>query len=56
MVGAWGRGDMDDFLVAIDALVEEKLVNPGRIGVTGYSYGGYMACWLSVARTGSLRR
>jgi dipeptidyl aminopeptidase/acylaminoacyl peptidase len=45
MLGA----DTGDFLAAVDRLVEDGLVDPARVGVTGTSYGGCMALWL-VAR------
>jgi dipeptidyl aminopeptidase/acylaminoacyl peptidase len=45
--GAWGIADADDFLCAVDALVEEGTADPRRLAVTGYSYGGYMTCWLT---------
>ena len=44
---AWGSSDTDDFLCAIDALVAEGIADPARLAVTGYSYGGYMTCWLT---------
>ncbi|GAA4917936.1 hypothetical protein GCM10023334_019960 [Nonomuraea thailandensis] len=46
-VGAWGLADTQDFLAAVDALVAEGIADPGRLAVTGYSYGGYMTCWLT---------
>ncbi|MEL5956264.1 S9 family peptidase [Streptomyces sp. CLV115] len=49
-VGAWGETDEQDVLQSVAALVAEGLVDPGRIALTGYSYGGYLTCWLS-ART-----
>ncbi|MCA1710596.1 MAG: prolyl oligopeptidase family serine peptidase [Actinobacteria bacterium] len=45
--GAWGVADGDDFLSAVDELVAEGTADAGRLAVTGYSYGGYMACWLT---------
>ncbi|MCA1711816.1 MAG: S9 family peptidase, partial [Actinobacteria bacterium] len=45
--GAWGRADADDLLSAVDALVEQAVADPHRLAVTGYSYGGYMTCWLT---------
>jgi dipeptidyl aminopeptidase/acylaminoacyl peptidase len=45
--GAWGVADADDFLSAVDALVAEGVADPDRLAVTGYSYGGYMTCWLT---------
>ncbi|MEV1242908.1 S9 family peptidase [Nonomuraea sp. NPDC049750] len=46
-VGAWGLADEQDFLAAVDDLVAEGVADPDRLAVAGYSYGGYMACWLS---------
>ncbi|MBB4665124.1 S9 family peptidase [Conexibacter arvalis] len=46
-VGRWGLADEGDFHAAIDALVAEGIADPRRLAVTGYSYGGYMTCWLT---------
>ncbi|HET6909946.1 MAG TPA: serine hydrolase [Mycobacteriales bacterium] len=46
-VANWGVADEGDFLAALDSLVAQGEVDPSRIVVTGYSYGGYMTCWLS---------
>ncbi|WP_053207449.1 serine hydrolase [Jiangella muralis] len=45
--GRWGRADERDFLEPLDQLVAEGVADPDRLAVTGYSYGGYMACWLT---------
>ena len=45
--GAWGMADAKDFLEPIDQLVAEGLVDPERLAVTGYSYGGFMTCYLT---------
>jgi dipeptidyl aminopeptidase/acylaminoacyl peptidase len=50
VVGAWGKIDEDDFLSAVDDLVGDGLVDPNRLAVGGYSYGGHMTNWLT-ART-----
>lgn len=50
-VGAWGLADERDFLEPVDALVAEGIADPRRLALCGYSYGGYMACWLPT-RTG----
>jgi dipeptidyl aminopeptidase/acylaminoacyl peptidase len=46
-IGAWGKADAKDFLEPIDQLVAEGLADPDRLAVTGYSYGGYMTCYLT---------
>jgi dipeptidyl aminopeptidase/acylaminoacyl peptidase len=53
-VGAGGLADEQDFLSAVDDLVAEGVADPARLAVTGYSYGGYMTCWLT-ARTGRFK-
>lgn len=45
--GGWGEADEGDFLAAVDAMVERGLADPQRLAVSGYSYGGYMTCWLT---------
>jgi dipeptidyl aminopeptidase/acylaminoacyl peptidase len=54
VVGAWGIADAGDFLAAVDELVAEGVADPERLAVTGYSYGGYISCWLP-ARTGRFK-
>ncbi|WCB95147.1 Dipeptidyl-peptidase 5 [Baekduia alba] len=45
--GGWGVEDANDFLEPIDALVAEGAVDPDRLALTGYSYGGFMTCYLT---------
>jgi CubicO group peptidase (beta-lactamase class C family) len=45
--GAWGEIDAKDFLEPIDTLVAEGVADASRLAVTGYSYGGYMTCYLT---------
>jgi len=46
-VGAWGIADTRDFLEPVDALVAEGIADPDRLAIAGYSYGGYMTCFLT---------
>jgi dipeptidyl aminopeptidase/acylaminoacyl peptidase len=41
----WGGGDFKDVLAGADWLVKRGIADPGRIGIGGWSYGGYMAAW-----------
>ncbi|NED53012.1 prolyl oligopeptidase family serine peptidase, partial [Micromonospora aurantiaca] len=45
--GAWGTADAADLLEPIDALVAAGIADPDRLAVTGYSYGGFMTCYLT---------
>jgi CubicO group peptidase (beta-lactamase class C family)/acetyl esterase/lipase len=46
-LGAWGEADAKDFLEPIDQLVADGTADAGRLAVTGYSYGGFMTCYLT---------
>ncbi|MEV4620782.1 serine hydrolase [Asanoa sp. NPDC049573] len=46
-LGGWGVSDAKDLLEPVDALVAEGLADPARLAVTGYSYGGFMTCYLT---------
>ncbi|MFN6108676.1 MAG: alpha/beta fold hydrolase [Planctomycetaceae bacterium] len=41
----WGGGDLDDLVSGIDSLVADGLVDPERLGVMGWSYGGFLTSW-----------
>jgi len=45
-VGDWGEGPMRDVMGGLDSLVDDGLVDPDRMGVTGGSYGGYLTSWI----------
>lgn len=46
-LGGWGELDERDFLEPLEQLIEDGLADPDRLAVTGYSYGGFMTCWLT---------
>lgn len=46
-VGAWGTGDAADFLEPLDTLVAEGIADRDHLAVSGYSYGGFMTCYLT---------
>ena len=41
----FGGGDLRDILAGIDAALKEVPVDPQRIGMYGWSYGGFMVMW-----------
>ena len=38
----FGYGDLRDILAGVDAVEHKYPVDPGRVGLTGWSYGGFM--------------
>lgn len=41
----WGGEDFADILAAVDAMSARPYVDSNRIGLHGYSYGGFMTTW-----------
>jgi len=41
----FGGGDLRDILAGVDAAIKKYPIDPARLGVTGWSYGGYMTMW-----------
>jgi dipeptidyl aminopeptidase/acylaminoacyl peptidase len=42
----WGGEDFFDIMAAVDEVCKRPYVDSGRLGVHGYSYGGYMTSWI----------
>lgn len=42
----WGGGDFQDIMDGVDLLVSKGIADPERLGVGGWSYGGYMTAWI----------
>jgi dipeptidyl aminopeptidase/acylaminoacyl peptidase len=42
----WGGGDYRDIMSGVDHLISKGIVDPDRMGVMGWSYGGYMTSWV----------
>ena len=41
----FGGGDLRDILAGVDEAVRSAPIDPDRIGLTGWSYGGFMTMW-----------
>lgn len=52
--GDWGGADFEDLLRGVDHLVERGVADPSRLGIFGWSYGGYMTAW-AITRTNRFR-
>ncbi|HEX5703178.1 MAG TPA: S9 family peptidase [Pyrinomonadaceae bacterium] len=42
----WGKGDFEDCMTGVDAMITRGLADPDRLGAFGWSYGGYMTFWI----------
>ena len=45
----WGGREQDDIRAGIEALLRAGIAQPGRVGMTGTSYGGYSS-WCGITR------
>jgi dipeptidyl aminopeptidase/acylaminoacyl peptidase len=43
--GDWGGGDFQDVEKGVDDLIAKGFADPERLGIGGWSYGGYMSEW-----------
>jgi dipeptidyl aminopeptidase/acylaminoacyl peptidase len=50
----FGGGDLRDILAGVDTILKRAPIDSDRMGVTGWSYGGYMTMW-TVTQTNRFR-
>jgi dipeptidyl aminopeptidase/acylaminoacyl peptidase len=50
----WGGGDYADLMAGVDKLVADGIADPERLGVLGWSYGGFLTSWV-VTHTGRFK-
>ena len=43
--GGWGVLDFEDVMAGVDAALKKYSIDDNRLGVTGYSYGGFLTDW-----------
>lgn len=53
-VGDLGGGDWQDIMAGVDALIAAGMVDPDRMAIGGWSYGGYLVTW-AVTQTDRFR-
>ena len=46
VLGDWGGDDYRDLTAALDLVCQRDYVDTDRLGIHGYSYGGYMTTWM----------
>ena len=42
----WGGEDYLDIMAAVDEVCARDYVDSSRLGIVGYSYGGFMSSWI----------
>lgn len=43
--GDWGGADFKDVMAGADEIIRRGIADPNRLGIGGWSYGGYMSGW-----------
>ena len=43
--GDWGGADFKDVMAGVDEIIKRGIADPNRLGIGGWSYGGYMSGW-----------
>ena len=41
----WGGMDFEDIMAGVDHIIEQGIADPDRLGIGGWSYGGFMTSW-----------
>jgi pimeloyl-ACP methyl ester carboxylesterase len=44
--GDWGGGDYQDLMTGVDHVIKMGVADEDRLGVMGWSYGGFMTSWI----------
>ena len=42
----WGGGDFKDLMLGVDYVLKMGVADPEKLGVMGWSYGGFMSSWI----------
>jgi dipeptidyl aminopeptidase/acylaminoacyl peptidase len=45
VIGESGAKDFEDIMAGVDRCIADGIADPGRLGISGQSYGGYMSGW-----------
>lgn len=53
-ISDWGGKDFQDVMDGVNSLVEKKIADPNRLGIGGWSFGGFMTAW-AVTHTGRFK-
>ncbi|MGC1485198.1 MAG: S9 family peptidase [Candidatus Acidiferrum sp.] len=43
--GDWGGADFKDIMAGVQDLIDRGIADPAKLGIGGWSYGGYMSEW-----------